>query len=62
MMTRNKKAVWDPEHYCPICGGRLSGGMPVHRCPPATLAAINAADTAALWPVGFAMLDGRTVM
>ena len=56
----------------------MSGGkMPVHRCPTATLAAINAADTKA-WQydphvsfperpvrerlaVGFAMLNGRTV-
>jgi len=79
-MKRNKKPVWDPENYCPICGGRLPPGarMAGHRCPAATLAGINAADTKARWddphmafperPIrerladGFAMLDGRAVM
>lgn len=76
-MRRNRKPVWDPESYCPICGGRLEGA-PAHRCPPATLAGIDAADTRACrddldapFPTrpmqerladGFAMMGGRTVM
>lgn len=76
-MRKNTSPVWDPENYCPICGGMFKGAS-AHRCPQATLSGINGANTRAcrddlnaLFPPksmqerladGFAMMDGRTVM
>lgn len=48
---RNSKPVWDPGSYCPICGSKFGPRreeVSAHRCPPATLAAIDGANTAAL--------------
>lgn len=74
-MGKSRRPAWDPENYCPICGAKLLIG---HRCPRATLAGINAANTRACrddldapfatrsmqerLADGFAMLNGRTVM
>ncbi len=46
METKNSRAVYHPERYCPICGS-ANAVVPGHKCPVSTLSSINSANTRA---------------
>lgn len=43
----NRKPVYNPEAYCPVCAKRVGRAQEGHRCSDKVLAAIDAADTRA---------------